>query len=135
MNTTFKKTITESDTKKEIHRLVWATNFNNKLDCKAFFHLELIKERLPRHHQNKDRIYLIETADGSHAPVRAIIYDILPFQLKHISDFHCMSSHGQTAIAFTNDLFNLYGETLTFNHWMALYYFFIEENAPSYDGI
>jgi rRNA processing protein Gar1 len=73
-----------------------ATNFNNKLCCPFFIHLDVAPAQgIPESVLN-ETIYTIVTEDDSHPPVKAKLVDLARLELGKVSDVITWQSHGMT---------------------------------------
>jgi hypothetical protein len=70
--------------------VVMRTNFNKKLDCDIFIHIQPPL----RPGVAANTIFLIKTADNSHTPVKAKIFDSLHQPLASLSSIFIYLSHG-----------------------------------------
>lgn len=75
------------------------TNYNNKLGCKAFIHIDRApKVGIPS--RDLGSMIEIRTADNSHPPVKKIIYSLIRFKLGETYDTQSIPSHGLSADEF-----------------------------------
>lgn len=102
----------------------WATNYNNKMDCDGILHIDIAPKIYPRRSDLEKTIIDIKTLDGSHPGVSVMIYDLLPFVLKHTIDFWALASHGMLATEYVEWLFDKYqGEGISFDTDMVVYFY------------
>lgn len=86
--------------------ITWDTNFNGKMACSRFPHIDLAPEKMPDANVLKNAVIKIQTADKSHQPVVVQIDSIIPFRLAELSNIHTWPSHGM--------------DTTDFIHWQHL---------------
>jgi hypothetical protein len=85
----------------EIKTVNFRTNYNNKLDCHYFIHVDLapaqgtITETIL-----SNTVIVIQTIDNSHPPVKTKLYDLARLPLKNLSDNTTKLSHGITRSEF-----------------------------------
>ena len=105
-----------------ISTINFRTNYNHKLDCPYFLHIDLAPApgSVPESLVEKTTI-VIATMDGSHPPVRTKLIDLARFPLKNLSENFVLLSHGVTK----NDFLNLLKEKKVVNDEteMAVYYY------------
>jgi len=80
--------------------ITWDTNFNGKLSCQRFVHIDLPPARMPTIEDLQKTTITIQVADHSHQPVQAEIEAIIPFRLAEISNIHTWPSHGMNTADF-----------------------------------
>lgn len=98
------------------------TNFNNKMDCQAFIHIDVApRHGLPESVLEKT-VYEIRTKDASHAPVNAKLEDLIRLQLHEISDAFTWPSHGVRALDYFKMIINEKPE-IRYDSLMAIYFF------------
>lgn len=115
--------ISEQKTAATIVEMLWDTNYNKKMSCDAFVHIDLKGKRIPHRSQLDNLIFRIATKDESHQPVLMTMYDIIFFQLKDLPDQMALPSHGITASELCNFLFIKNYTWLTFETEIACYYY------------
>lgn len=71
-----------------------ATNFNGKLSCAAFLHIDAAPLDYIRESVLADTDILIRTLDGSHPPVQARLVDVCRQPLWELSSIVTWASHG-----------------------------------------
>jgi hypothetical protein len=76
------------------------TNYNNKLDCQIFIHIQ----KPMNDGVAPASIFTIRTADKSHDPVKARIIDSVHQPLKSLSTVFTYLSHGITAEQFRAEM-------------------------------
>jgi hypothetical protein len=101
--------------------IVWDTNFNGKLDCNRFAHIDLAPEKMPTDKVLEDTVVQISVADKSHAPVEAKIAHIVPFRLAELTNLHTWFSHGMDTSEFIN--YQHIKKKVTADTMLALYYY------------
>jgi hypothetical protein len=98
------------------------TNYNNKLACPYFIHLDIAPARGSVPESVLDNtLIVISTMDGSHAPVRTRLHDLSRFPLKDLHDNLVLLSHGMTKDKFLDLLLAKKGVTLDTE--LAVYYY------------
>lgn len=96
------------------------TNFNGKMDCQHFIHLDLAPMgRLTEEIADKNLIE-IKTKDGSHPPVVCRLVDLARFPLVKTNQAFTMVSHGMMANEFINYTMAKY-QNVTPSTEMAIY--------------
>lgn len=106
---------------KKVKLLSWTTNYNNKLKCDGFVHVDIA----PPSSINWDMIeanhYEIETLDNSHPPVMAELKSIeliVPFS--KVPNWYTYASHGMSEVEFAEYMFKKY-KNFTWETHVALY--------------
>jgi len=98
------------------------TNFNNKLACQRFLHIdEAPTNGIPQSVLDKT-IYEGITEDNSHPPVKVKLYDLCRLPLEHVSQTMTWQSHGMTVIEYI-DFLLAQGKAITGDTAMAVYFF------------
>lgn len=82
--------------------ILWDTNFNNKLGCNSFAHIDLAPIKPPTREAMDQTVFTIRVADGSHQPVKAKVESIITFRLTELSNIHTWPSHGMNTADFIN---------------------------------
>jgi hypothetical protein len=119
--------------------VTWETNFNHKLGCKAFIHVDLapsnanisminknhvqVTEDFILRKQVVDKLIEIRTADKSHPAVKAYVKDMLLIPYQRISDMIAWSSHGMNDMDLANYFFNKYHPDFSWTTEMAVYFY------------
>lgn len=103
--------------------LVWETNYNNKLVCDAFIHLDLAPGKIPVRSSVEEMIFEIRTDDQSHPSIETKLYDIQLFPLLQVTDCLALASHGITAAAFNEFLHTKYSVDIIKHRGVALYFY------------
>jgi hypothetical protein len=79
--------------------LYFSTNFNSKLGCAAFIHIDKAPAQ-PVKESQLGGTYTIEVKDGSHAPVQVQLISISRLQRNEMYDCFSLASHGLDAFDF-----------------------------------
>lgn len=80
--------------------LYFATNYNGKLACQNFIHIDQApRERIPESRLSST-IFELHTKDNSHPPVQARLMDLARIQLNQLTQLCTWQSHGMEASAF-----------------------------------
>lgn len=102
--------------------LQFKTNYNNKLSCQNFIHIDLApRQRIPESRLSST-IYEIRCLDGSTEPVRAQLLDLARIPLNNISNVLTWQSHGMLASDFKR-WFMQNGKGINQNTEMAIYFY------------
>lgn len=80
--------------------LNWPTNYNGKLACKRFIHIDLAPEKVPTGRQLKETTFTIEVADKSHPPVQVQVDSLVILRIGEIGNIHTWPSHGMSDADF-----------------------------------
>lgn len=80
--------------------ITWDTNFNGKMACNRFVHIDRAPEKLPDARTVQAAVFKIQTADRSHDPVMAKIENIVVFRLGEVGNIHTWPSHGMDSSDF-----------------------------------
>lgn len=100
----------------------WDTNYNNKMDCNGFLHIDIAPRKRPSCSTILDKLqFKISTKDGSHVPILVELHNINYFPLKHLLDMFALASHGMTAVELCDFLFIKNHTWLTFDTEIAGY--------------
>ena len=70
------------------------TNYNNKLSCDAFVHIDQAPQSSIPERLVKETIIEIYTKDSSHPPVKVKLMDICRISLAQVRDAFTYPSHG-----------------------------------------
>ena len=111
--------------------ITWATNYNNKMGCRAFVHIDLAPDRKPIRSEVERTIIEIRTADQSHPPVKKRLYDMMFIPFQQVTDQLAFSSHGMTASQLAEFLFNEYHPNFNWTTTVCIY-FYQEWEEPEY---
>lgn len=106
-----------------LRTITWATNFNNKMSCAAMVHIDLAPYKKPIRSELENTIIEIYTADQSHPPIKAVLFDMLFLKLKRVSCLMTLASHGLDEIEFVTYMFDRYPGKVDFNTEVAVYYY------------
>lgn len=99
-----------------------ATNFNNKLACESFIHIdEAPRERIPEQ-KLKETIIEIRTNDNSHPPVLVQLIDLLRIPLSDLTTTMTLPSHNMEWFDFAKWKIEQHPKTKT-TQPMAVYYY------------
>jgi hypothetical protein len=99
-----------------------ATNFNNKLSCPNFIHLDVAPPHgIPESVLN-ETVYEIVTEDDSHPPVKAKLVDLARIELGKVSDVITWQSHGMNTVEYFSYLIEK-GKDIGPDDKMAVYLF------------
>jgi hypothetical protein len=106
-----------------IRTIRWPCNYNNKMGCTGFVHIDLPPEQKPLISELDTIMVKIVTADSSHSPVIVNLFDILFLPLKKMTGLITISSHGMEAMEFANFMIKKYPERVTLDTELAVYYY------------
>jgi hypothetical protein len=102
--------------------MIWNTNYNNKMCCDGFMHIDLAPRKRPTTNKLLDKLlFKISTKDDSHEPIVVELHNINYFPLKYLLDMMALASHGITAMELCDFLFIKNHEWLTFDTEIACY--------------
>ncbi len=102
-------------------RIVYDTDFNKKLGCKAMIHIGLApKTMIKEEHLNTPVI--IGTKDGSFADKKWIFVDILRFPFSYMPCVLTLASHGMRPEDFKTFFTNTYPGVTKDTELAAFYY-------------
>lgn len=104
------------------HKITWDTNYNNKLQCQAFIHIDLAPTTIPQRDKVEGITIEIATADGSHPTIKAQLLDMLFFKISQCPNAYTLPSHGLTNTDFCHYILNKH-KNLSFNSQLAVYYY------------
>ena len=77
--------------------ITWDTNFNGKMGCGHFVHIDLAPQKMPSRKELEEARFTIHAKDQSHQPVQVQVEAIIPFRLAELSNIHSWPSHGVDA--------------------------------------
>ena len=100
----------------------WKTNYNNKMDCPSFVHIDYAPENIPLRSDLDTTVIEISTEDGSHSPIFKRVYDMVIFTAEYLNDAFVFSSHGITAM----ELFKVMAEkrsSFTLKSKVCIYFY------------
>lgn len=106
-----------------IKTITWATNFNNKLGCEAMVHIDLAPFKKPVRSELEATMIEIYTADQSHPPVKARLFDLLFVQLRKVSCLMTLPSHGMDEVQFARYMLDRYPDKLSLDSEVVVYYY------------
>lgn len=108
-----------------VKTIIWETNFNQKLCCDAFIHIDFAPSSSPVRSAVEQTIIEIKTADNSHEPVKVSCYDIIISDLQSICyDMVTMVSHGKPAVEYAKHIMDeKYPGKVSWTTPMAIYYY------------
>lgn len=98
------------------------TNYNNKLDCPSFIHIDAAPRVKPKYAQMDNTIIEIRTKDDSHGPVQVKLEDIMLMKVKDLFCLITWPSHGMRSWEFTHWLMEQKPE-LNMETPIAIYYY------------
>lgn len=98
----------------------WETNYNNKLDCRSFIHIDFAPKEIPDKYELASTIIKISTEDNSHQPIKAKIKHIVP--IPNVQYWHSFVSHNMNIGEWQVMMQNKYGDDIL-KREMALYYY------------
>lgn len=92
--------------KPEIRLAKWETNYNNKMGCQGFLHLDLMPGKMLSMDQLSQIVVEIETVDGSHPKIQVQPVEIQVFRLWWIPEAVTMASHGMNQLEFIEFMYS-----------------------------
>lgn len=98
------------------------TNYNNKLGCTCFCHIDAAPEKKISERELSSEVYEIKTIDNSHPPVQVRLQNLLRLPLDSLSDSLTWPSHGMNS----NDYYDWIMRTkpnYKSNEQMAVYFY------------
>lgn len=95
------------------------TNFNNKLDCPHFVHIDKAPPGLLR---AANTVFELRTADNSHPPVKVKISDLIRVKLREVRSYLSWQSHGMDGYTFKSWALSHYKD-LSAESELAVYFF------------
>lgn len=97
------------------------TNYNNKLACSCFAHIDLAPAAgIPESTLNTT-VFEIRTSDNSHPPVKAKLINLIRVPLWKVCDALSYPSHGMDSLSFQEWM--LQNNNVDFEKQMAVYYY------------
>jgi hypothetical protein len=99
------------------------TNFNNKLGCPAFIHIDLSPVKYPLRQELENRIIEIRTKDNSFPPVQVRVDNIQTVTFQQINDMMAWVSHAKTAMQLADFLFNKYHPDFSWTTEVSIYFY------------
>lgn len=103
--------------------ITWDTNFNGKLDCNMFVHVDVAPAVLPSERAMADTIFQIQVSDNSHEPVQAKVVCIAPFRVAEILNMQTWPSHGMYTADLLTYLYTRKKVRITPDTMLAVYYY------------
>jgi hypothetical protein len=101
--------------------ITFKTNYNNKLGCKVFPHIDVAPATGIPESKLEERIIEIRTADNSHPPVKTKLINLLRLPLWQVSDALTYPSHGMDSTAFQEMM--ILNNDITPDKPMAVYFY------------
>lgn len=80
--------------------ILFETNYNGKLACDRFVHIDLAPEKPVPANVLENTVIEIQVADKSHPPVCVKVDSIIPFRIGELSNIHTWPSHGMDNAQF-----------------------------------
>ena len=88
-----------------MREIIWLTNYNNKLECKKFVHLDFApKQGIPE--SRFPQAVRITTKDNSAPPKECFLVDMYRIKMKNVVDFFTLLSHDKPAKEFIEEKMN-----------------------------
>lgn len=109
--------------KTNLKTIYWETNYNNKMDCNSFIHIDFAPPVKPSRSQLSNTIIEIRTTDASHAPVQKQLYDLMFLPFQQIPDALCFASHGISAYKLVTLLFDKYAPRFNWTTEMCIWFY------------
>ncbi len=103
--------------------ITWKTNFNNKLQCPAFIHIDFMPQQTVPNEVLMQKNVCIKTSDGTSPAVIRKLYWLQPLQLAQVTDILSFTSHGMPANEYCKWLINEYPGQVTMQTQMAIYFY------------
>jgi hypothetical protein len=97
------------------------TNYNNKLHCNCFPHIDLAPAAGVRESLIENTVFEIRTVDGSHPPVKTKLVTLIRIPLWKISDALSYPSHGIDSVSFQEKM--VAENSFTHDKEMAVYFY------------
>jgi len=104
------------------------TNFNNKLNCPRFIHLDVAPPHGIPETVLSETVYEIITEDNSHAPVKVQLDDLARLELQKVGSIITWQSHGMNMSEYI-DYMITQGRDIKPSTMMAVYLFRRIDNA------
>lgn len=101
--------------------ITFRTNYNTKLDCKCFTHVDTAPPGGIPESQLDEMIFEIRTADNSHPPVKTKLVNLLRLPLWKVSDAITYPSHGMNSTDFQEMM--VVSNNADFDKAMAVYFY------------
>lgn len=107
-----------------MNKLSIESNFNNKLSCGSFMHVDTAPNAgVPESKMNQ--LYTMITRDGSHPPVTVRLFSITRMKMEQLRDCFTVPSHGMEAAEFATWFMQKHPEA-GWDYPLAVYYYRIE---------
>ena len=103
--------------------IFWKTNYNNKMACAAFVHIDLAPKQRPLRKTLEETSIEIYTEDNSHPPVKALLYDLLFMPFEQVSDYLAFASNGMTAMELANFMFETHHPNFSWKTEVTVYFY------------
>jgi hypothetical protein len=103
--------------------ITWETNYNNKMQCNAFLHVDLKPVRMPLRSIAEQLKITISTADNSHPPVVVKLIDMMLIELHQLPISCALASHGIDTYGFADFIINKYKGQIDVHTEIAVYYY------------
>jgi len=114
------KTLEQPIISKKTKLITWLTNYNNKLKCDSFIHVDIAPPNTLTWQKIEESNYQIETLDNSHPPVIVELLDIQIFPFHKIPNWYTYTSHGINEEEFAQMMFKKY-QNFSWDTQTALY--------------
>lgn len=101
--------------------ITFKTNYNNKLACQCFPHIDIAPAGGIPESKLNDTIIEIRTADNSHPPVKTKLINLIRLKLWQVSDALSYPSHGMDSTAFQEWMIT--HNDISFDKSMAVYFY------------
>lgn len=101
--------------------ITFKTNYNNKLDCKCFPHIDIAPNTGIPESKLSDTVIEIRTADNSHPPVKTKLVNLLRLPLWQVNDALTYPSHGCNSTSFQEMM--VMENSADFDKQMAVYFY------------
>lgn len=92
-------------------RIILQTNYNGKLGCNRFVHLDLAPATPVPESVVEDTVIIFETKDNSHPPVKTKMIDMARMPLNELRAVFPHLSHGMDISDFVQHLLSIRPET------------------------
>ncbi len=104
-------------------KVIWPTNYNQKMGCNAFIHLDIAPQQKPGYNSLEETVIEICTTDNSHSPVTVQLLDIVQIPYSQITSLVTLASHGMEVKEFEDFLFTKYSYDKLSRKSLAIYYY------------
>lgn len=106
----------------EVKRIVLQTNYNGKLHCDTFTHIDVAPKGTITESIAENLVAEIYCKDNSHPPVKAKLVDLLRLPLHQLSMVLTWPSHGMTFPQYL-DWITARSPSITLHTPMAIYFY------------